>query len=266
VRGGHRKYCCAGVSYPRPPEQREFGIQAGAAAPMYSPDGRWYWDGHQWRPVVAPGPRWSRPYAPASARAAAAIAMVALGTAMAAVLFVGDGLDVVAVVVAPGSALEAAAALIVVVGSIASLAGLVGAAIAVPMWLHRCYRNLPALGASDVRWSPPWAAGGWFIPLANFVIPFLVTRELWVKASGAPVPASPLVAGWWAAWIAASVLGVATNQAGRLSRIGGDAFGVLNELAILVAGATFIVLVRGITRRQRDRYVELVRGVQGPTP
>jgi hypothetical protein len=267
VRRGHRKYCCAGVSYPRPPEQREFGIQAGAAAPRYSPDGRWYWDGQHWRPVVAPGPAWTRPYAPASGRAAAAVAMVSLATALAAVLVVGDGLDLVSGLLAPGSGLEAAAALIVVLGFLASLVGLAGAAIAVPMWLHRCYRNLPALGATDLRWSPAWAAGGWFIPLASFVIPFLVARELWAKAAGAQAAPSPLLAVWWSTWIAANILGVASNEAARLSRFGGDVFGVLNELAILGAGAAFIPLVQRITRRQRDRYAELVRGsVEAPTP
>src|SRR5579859_2605921 len=34
-------------------------------------------------------------------------------------------------------------------------------AIAIPLWCHRVYRNLPSLGAGPVRFSPMWAAGGW---------------------------------------------------------------------------------------------------------
>ena len=32
------------------------------------------------------------------------------------------------------------------------------------------------------RWTPGWAIGGWFIPLANFVIPFLVVLETWRRS------------------------------------------------------------------------------------
>ena len=250
------------MSYAPPPEwqdrQEQAAAQPGWAAPQYSPDGRWYWDGQQWRPVAAPGPMWARPYGPPESRAAAAVALVALAIAGAALFFVGEALDLLAALVAPGSIVETAGAGFQIVASLASVAGLLGSAIALPMWMHRSFRNLPALGATGLRWSPAWAAGGWFIPLANLVIPYLVTRELWIHAGGEPERVSPLLPLWWTAWVAANFLQGASNSVGRSSRIGGDVLGILNDVGLVLAGALLIVIVQRITRRQRTRHARLL--------
>ena len=253
------------MSYAPPPErqdrQEQAAAQPGRAAPQYSADGRWYWDGQQWRPVAAPGPMWARPYGPPESRAAAAVALVALAIAGAALSFVGEAIDLLAALVAPGSIVETIGAGFQIVASLASMAGLLGSAIALPMWMHRSFRNLPALGATGLSWSPAWAAGGWFIPLANLVIPYLVTRELWIHASGEPERVSPLLPLWWGAWVGAYVLHVlqgASNSVGRTSRVGGDVLGILNDVGLVLAGALLIVLVQRITRRQRARHAQLL--------
>lgn len=50
------------------------------------------------------------------------------------------------------------------------------------MWFHRAHRNLPALGASHLSYSPKWAVWGFFIPFVNLVRPAEVAVEIW-KAS-----------------------------------------------------------------------------------
>lgn len=249
------------MSYVPPPEGRERQEQAAAQpsrpAPRYTPDGRWYWDGLQWRPVPAPGPLWARPYGPPEGRAAAAVALVALAIAGTGLFLVGHSLDVLAALMAPGSIVDAVSTGVQLLAGFAYLAGLVGAAIAIPMWMHRCFRNLPALGATGLSWSPGWAAGGWFIPLANFVIPYLVTRELWINAGGEPVPAWSLLPAWWATWVGAYLLQVTAGWVGRVSRVGGDALDILSDLGLLLAGVLLIAIVQGITRRQRARHAQL---------
>src|SRR5439155_22409396 len=51
------------------------------------------------------------------------------------------------------------------------------------MWQHRSHANVRALGTADVKFTPRWAVGWWFIPIANVVQPFRAMSELW-KASG----------------------------------------------------------------------------------
>lgn len=46
------------------------------------------------------------------------------------------------------------------------------------IWLYQAYRSAESRGATGRRWGPGWAIGGWFIPLANAVIPKLVMNEI----------------------------------------------------------------------------------------
>ncbi len=91
------------------------------------------------------------------------------------------------------------------------------AAILFLVWIYRAHRNLPALGASGLKYSPKWAVGGWFIPIMNFWRPYQVTAEIW-KASDPEVrdrdgqrwqtaPVSLLLKFWWALWIIGGIIG-----------------------------------------------------------
>lgn len=249
------------MSYAPPPEGRErpepAAAQPAPPAPQYTPDGRWYWDGLQWRPVPAPGPPWARPYGPPEGRAAAAVALVALELAGVALTLLGEVLDLASALLGTGSAVAVITTVCLFLGGLASIAGVVGAAIAVPMWMHRAFRNLPALGATDLRWSPGWAAGAWFIPLASLVIPFLVARELWARAGGQPAPPWQLMPVWWAAWVAGQVLGTAGAEVNGFSRTAGDVLLILSDLGLVLAGLLLIAIVQRITRRQRARHAQL---------
>jgi hypothetical protein len=40
-------------------------------------------------------------------------------------------------------------------------------AVAFPMWMHRAYKALVAARLPGLRYSPAWAAGGFFVPVLN---------------------------------------------------------------------------------------------------
>jgi hypothetical protein len=243
------------VSYQPPPDPYRPAPPPAAPAGQYSPDGRWYWDGRQWIPVTIPGPPWARPYAPPEGRSSAAVALVALASVGAMFLFLGQFVDLLAALATPaGSGLEVAGAVVVILGAIVYIASFIGAAVAVPMWMHRAYRNMPALGEQGMRWSPGWAAGGWFIPIAWFAIPYLCLRELWSSFGDE----RSLPQQYWTAWIIAYVLQIFNTIFTRVGdRPVGDAFGILDQIAIVIAALLLITMMRRISRRERDRYTEL---------
>ena len=88
------------------------------------------------------------------------------------------------------------------------------AAAASLSWLHRAYANLAALGVSETRDSPASAVAWFLVPVANWLLTYLVLRDLWQLSDrsdphqlegGRPL----LVAAWWLFWAApafASVL------------------------------------------------------------
>lgn len=108
-----------------------------------------------------------------------------------------------------------------------SIAFWVGAAagLLTIMWWHRAHRAVRATGATGLRWSPGWAVGGWFIPVANTVIPKLVLNEidrvsLWHgtrQGDWRESRLTPLATWWWLIWIAgvAGALVGATIVAGE---------------------------------------------------
>jgi Domain of unknown function (DUF4328) len=148
------------------------------------------------------------------------------------------------------------------------------------IWQHRVHRNLPALGAAHLRFSPGWAVGWWFVPLMNLVRPYQAIKELW-RASDPDVdpldpgawrttPTTPVLPWWW-------VLCLLSTNAGHqdMSRVlsvvapsGSDgldqliwAYGALLASGILGLGALVctLVLVRGVDTRQDEKHRRLGR-------
>lgn len=81
------------------------------------------------------------------------------------------------------------------------------------MWIYRANKNLPALGnpRHAVKHPAGWAAGSFFVPFVNLVVPYQATKEIWAKSDPhvpgdnffasqePPAPASMKL--WWAFWL-----------------------------------------------------------------
>jgi hypothetical protein len=88
---------------------------------------------------------------------------------------------------------------------------------AVPVlgWIYRAHANLHDAGVEELKYSPGWALGGYFVPLVNLVVPFRAMRELYNRSHGEKPWDSAAAVGdvtsWWTCQIAA--IGVATVAA-----------------------------------------------------
>jgi hypothetical protein len=151
-------------------------------------------------------------------------------------------------------------------------------------WIHRAATNARVLGWS--HWSPGLAAGAWFIPLANWVMPPIfvagVARaSLWRHADRS-------VWSWWLTWATGSaalwvgtVLTFPTELRDLMSQVSDGAtvdLGRTGELlgyqiaarlpgaGLLIAAAVLgIVVVEGVTTAQYDRFDRL-RDTGAPLP
>ena len=82
------------------------------------------------------------------------------------------------------------------------------------VWWVRAYQVVAAARPTGRTWSPRWAVGAWFIPLANLVIPKLVLNEIDRIARAAEEgdadwrrePLTVLAHWWWFFWIGGLVL------------------------------------------------------------
>ncbi|MGW0246271.1 DUF4328 domain-containing protein [Nocardia goodfellowii] len=73
-------------------------------------------------------------------------------------------------------------------------------------WLVRARANAEILAPTGQRLARGWVVGGWFVPLANLVVPALVVAD--IHRAGRPQARSAawLIGSWWCVWIAAWVV------------------------------------------------------------
>jgi len=89
-------------------------------------------------------------------------------------------------------------------------------------WFHRAHGNLSTLGITELKYTPGWAVGGFFVPFLNLVRPYQVmsevwkrSMELWTERPSAHIRANPprdLVGLWWAGFLLTSFAGNLSGQ------------------------------------------------------
>jgi hypothetical protein len=188
-------------------------------------------------------PAWARPYK--SARTRAVMATIALSLLLASVvafLWIVQNYETVVSLFGDETTFAFWWTLLYILL-------LFAAAVTFLFWFARAYRNLPSLGAHELKYSPRSAVGWWFVPLASMVLPLLVTIEL-SKASDPSTrpnsrsergraPFSKLLLTWWVAFMAATILAglpISSQEAVW--------FAVLAALEILAVGLAIAVIWR----------------------
>lgn len=141
-------------------------------------------------------------------------------------------------------------------------------AIVFLVWIHRTYRNLPVLGATDLAFTPRAAVSAFLVPVLNVIVPVRVVRELWNGSDptqGQPpgvapgaAPTSPWVIWWWAVFLASVLLDpvvfrVAGNLQARLT-VGSTALLVLAQLLEMAAAVLAMVVVWSVNQGQQEIF------------
>lgn len=143
------------------------------------------------------------------------------------------------------------------------------------IWLHRATSNLRAFGHRDLRWTPGWAIGAWFIPFANLVIPKLVVDDAWRGAAPTPAPTGPpsgAVPGvfhlWWITLVGSVIVdrigdALAGVDDATLTQLQTASLAMLTAALLASAAAVLgIVVVHRTAARHRSRAAAQV----GPDP
>ncbi len=131
--------------------------------------------------------------------------------------------------------------------------------ILILVWIYRANARARQRGALNLRFTPGWSIGWYFIPIANLWKPFQAMNEIW-RASTDPEnwaskPASLILSWWWFFWI---VSGMAGNASFRLSLRAKEieellAANIATQIADLVTiplCIVFLVIVKRIDRMQ----------------
>jgi hypothetical protein len=134
-------------------------------------------------------------------------------------------------------------------------------AIASGIWIHRAACNANELQPDTRRITPGWSVGWFFVPLANYWMPYQAIRQTWNTSAdpmgdinrGAPT----WVAVWWALWVLANILGSIELQLAKTivdpeSLLSVSRFMLITSPLILIVTALYIQLIRRITQMQSN--------------
>jgi hypothetical protein len=149
--------------------------------------------------------------------------------------------------------------------------------VAFVMWFSRAYKNLPALGATDLRFTKGWAIGAWFVPILNLWRPKQIANDIWRASDpAAPAdqrntwrekPAAELLLAWWIVWVVSLY---AWNASTRLAFAGDDAGGVRDgdyaDIVSLGLDLVAALLAIAVVRRMTDRQSARARVVAAAAP
>ncbi len=129
------------------------------------------------------------------------------------------------------------------------------------IWAVRSSKNARSLGAQGMEVSPGWAAGWFFVPIANLFMPFKAVSEIW-KASDPEAGADPTawknaaaapVALWWTLWIVSGIIGGISFQFG---------FGGTNSIEALKMSTYVQMFGSVVSMLCAFAAVSVVRGIQ----
>ncbi|WP_051807470.1 DUF4328 domain-containing protein [Streptomyces sp. NRRL F-2664] len=135
------------------------------------------------------------------------------------------------------------------------------------IWFHRVRTNGGVFRPDAFTLGKGWAIGGWFIPVAHFVLPYQVARQTWRAStqlgpdgSDRPAPAA-LLTSWWVVWVLSTIVG---RVFGRIyadadtvdELLAAGRLGIASDLATAVAGVLAVLFVRRLTAMQNTMAAE----------
>ena len=136
-------------------------------------------------------------------------------------------------------------------------------------WIYRAHKNLRALGATDLKYSPGWAIVGFFIPFLNIVRPYQVVSEIWRASAGETrwwggaawmYAETPIfIAVWWGSWLTLGILdslGAFTvfGALGADQLLVATRYHVFYDIVGVASAALAITVVQKINARQESAH------------
>jgi hypothetical protein len=133
------------------------------------------------------------------------------------------------------------------------------------VWCFRAAKNQEALARRPERLGAGWAVGGWFIPLANLVIPVLVLQDLWRGSDARIERGDPrwriaerswLIGSWWGLLLAALVTFAGTpiddRQLDLADARGANLLAIVGMLCFAASAVLGILVVKRLDQRQLE--------------
>ncbi|MFA6018315.1 MAG: DUF4328 domain-containing protein [Patescibacteria group bacterium] len=128
-------------------------------------------------------------------------------------------------------------------------------AISLLRWKYLAYRNA-TINTPSIRYSHHWAVAGYFVPIANFVMPYKTMKEL--ATVHRANTASRFLLFWWASFLMAQiVVAIVPNQRVNevvILELWRISFQLVWNISLILSAAALIFIVLDITSKQEHAF------------
>lgn len=134
------------------------------------------------------------------------------------------------------------------------------------MWIYQAYANLVRKNVSGLKRSPAWAVGWSFMPLAQFFMPYVVMKEIWLATFFAEEQSEDwkrnttpnIFIVWWVTFIIGWLTWLDLFQfGGTVSSFKIDAWlTVISGICFVISGLVLQKVMKQITNEQSNRFQE----------
>lgn len=139
------------------------------------------------------------------------------------------------------------------------------------LWWHRMVKNLSALGAHDLDYTPKRAVWSFFIPFVNLVQPQDVGQEIWKASDPTLIDNTPLsrksversqvIGAWWVLFVFGNIFDGASSRFDNAVVV----LSLIGHVLSAAAGVCAILMVKRIAERQEARF-RVLAGAQPVLP
>jgi hypothetical protein len=124
------------------------------------------------------------------------------------------------------------------------------------VWLYSARRNVEVYGARHQHYAKGWAIGGWFVPVANAVVPLRVVID--ILRDSKPDPSRrdfAVLAAWWPLLAISTVADLLSARRNPIH--GGISLNILGRVTEALAALALLYIVRRITAAQDTQELQL---------
>ncbi len=131
------------------------------------------------------------------------------------------------------------------------------------IWIYRASANLRSFGIRGLNYTPGWAVGWFFVPFANYIMPYKVTKEIWQASEPTvdqwqTVNPPPLLLSWWIFWIGSNIVGyisfrIIIDAETAKALLNATWLSFVSDLLSIIAAGLAIYVIKGINQNQNEK-------------
>ena len=162
------------------------------------------------------------------------------------------------------SAPEAFFAIATAVAALLAVLVFLTTAVLYCVWIYRANQNARALGASEMRFTPGWSVGWFFIPILYLIRPYQAVKEIYRASDPDAEPGAwkdvrvpRVLAWWWGLWILSTFMSqlefrMSLNKNPGIAALSPWA-GAAASLVDIPTAILALMVVRAIHARQQEK-------------